>query len=471
MKTLGRAALALLVTSAAIPIALSCARREVGPSRGAAGPTRAKSAGRATGSELVRLVPLPPRSQPHGIVTASDGSIWCSLWNRGVLARVAAEEPSTVTEIALPPSCGQPDGLAPGPEGTIWCITAGGYRIVRVAAGEPYGPQVFERLGDSRGLYGIAAGPDGLLWMAGARRLVRMRASVPPEYEEYPFAYSKASALGVAVDAAGDIWFTRTDGAIGRARARSPLAPEIFPLPDPKSDPQGIAVGPDGAVWFTELAGNVIGRLDPERNAIQEFTLPTPNARPREIVRGPDDALWFTESGAGKVGRIAAREPFGIAEFAVPAQASRPWGVAAGPDGNVWFTDGGADAVGRIALAVAGERIRASEGGTRVPGGGVRTTGVQPTGSAGRSNAELVVTADADCTVSIDGAELFKSVKGHTRTFAIAPGWHVVSASAAEGGRRLTRAVEAVAGRTTYVSFDGLAPAAGSAKTTQPPRR
>jgi streptogramin lyase len=462
VTTLRRPARVLLLALALGLVAASCAKREPGPKPGpklgSAAATRATSRGHTPGHELIHLFPFALGSQPHGIVLGPDGNIWFTLWNRGEVAAIVPEEPFTVTEVPLPRPCGQTDAIAPGPDGAVWCVAANGYRIVRVTAAEPHDFQVFERMGNFRELWGIAPAPGGMLWMAGARRLVRMTATVPPEYEEYPFAYSRAAALDLAVDSGGAVWFTRVDGAIGRANAGSPLTPEIFALPDPKCSPQGIAVGPDETIWFTESAGNAIGRFDPFRNEVQEFSLPTPDAKPRSITSGPDGALWFTEHGAGKVGRIAAREPFAVTEFAVPSTVSRPWGIAPGPDGNVWFTDAGADAVGRIDLAVARDRIQASEESARAAGVHAKTTVLQATGTAGRTDGQLVVGCDADCTVSLDGTELFRSVKGQSRTVAVAPGWHVISAVGAADGRRLTKPFEAFAGRTAFVPFAGLAP-------------
>jgi virginiamycin B lyase len=468
MTTLRRLAFALLLAFTVGLVAASCGKRDAGPDRGAAAASRAKPAARPSG-RLVELVALPPGSRPHGIAAGPDGSVWFTLWNRGSLGTLLPGAALSVTEVPLPRACFQTEELAPGPDGALWCVAGGGTRIVRVAAAEPHGVQVFERKGNFRSLWSIAPGPGGLFWMGGARRLVRMRATVPPEYEEYPFAYSNASALGVAVDAAGDVWFTRTDGAIGRTDPRSPLAPEIFGLPDPKSEPQGIAIGPDGSVWFTELAGNAIGRFDPARSAFQEFALPTPDAKPRGITAGPDGALWFTEFGAGKLGRIAAHEPFAVTEFAVPSAASHPWDVARGPDGNVWFTDPGADAIGRIDLAAAQGRVRASEESARSAGVRAKTAIVQATGSAGRVDGQLVVSCDADCMVSVDGTQLFLSVKGRSRTFPIAPGRHTVSAVAPATGRRATQTVEVLAGRTVPVPLEGLADP--DASPTATPRR
>lgn len=469
MTTLRRLALALLLGFTLGLVAASCAKRDAGPARGPTAASRAKAAARPSG-RLVEVIPLPPGSRPHGIVIGPDGNLWFTLWNRGSLGTLGPGEALSVTEVPLPRACFQTEELAPGPDGALWCVAGGGTRIARVAAAEPHGVQVFERLGNFRNLWSIVPGPGGMFWMGGARRLVRMRATVPPEYEEYPFAYSNASALGVAIDTAGDVWFTRTDGAIGRTDPRSPLAPEIFGLPDPKSEPQGIAVGPDRSIWFTELAGNAIGRFDPARNAFQEFALPTPGAKPRGIACGPDGALWFTEFGAGKIGRIAAHEPFAVTEFAIPSAASRPWDIAQGPDGNVWFTDAGADAIGRVDLAAAQAGIRASEENARSAGEHAKTTSVQTTGSAGRVDGQLVVSCDADCMVSVDGTQLFLSVKGRSRTFPIAPGRHTVSAVAPATGRRAEETVEVLAGRTVLVPLEGLADPAESATAT-PPRR
>jgi virginiamycin B lyase len=467
MTTPRRSALAVLLAIAPGLLPVACTKREAGPSGGPA-VSRAKP-GRRGGHRLLELIPLPPGSLPHGIVVGPDGHLWFTLANRRALGTLAPGDPTAVTEVPLPVSSPRPEEIASGPDGALWCTAAAGTRIVRVAAAAPHESQEFKRLGSFRNLYGIAAGRDGTLWLGGEFRLIRMRATVPPEYEEYPYRYNGGTPSAVALDAAGNVWFTRGNGMLGRASPQSPLDPEAFELPDPKCWPQGIAVSQDDAVWFTERIGNAVARFGPARHTLLEFALPTPNAQPRAIVRGPDDALWFTEPGAGKVGRIGAREPFAVAEFAVPAAGSRPWAVASGPDGNVWFTDAGANAVGRIDLAAARDEIRSSEERAGTAGSRVTTTVVEASGVAGPKDGTLAVRADADCTFSLDGKELFKSATGHSRTLTLAPGWHVVSAVAAWNGKRITQAVQVIAGRTAFVSFEGLAPPPEPTKT--PPRR
>lgn len=469
MRILRHVALGASIACAVGLVAASCAKPETGTVREPAAAARATPERHPSGA-LVELVQVGAGSRPHGIVAGPGGSIWFTLWNRGSLGTLVPADSLTVTEVAMPRACFQPEDLAPGPDGALWCVAGAGTRIARVAAAAPHAVQVFARLGDARALWSIAPGPGGVFWMGGQQRLVRMRATVPPEYEEYPFAHSRASALGVAVDAAGDVWFARTDGAIGRTNPRLPLAPEIFALPDPKSEPQRIAVAADGSIWFTEFARNVIGRFDPARGEVQEFALPAPDCKPHGIARGPDGALWFTELGAGKLGRIAARAPFAITEFAVPAAASRPWDITPGPDGNLWFTDVGADAIGRLDLAAAQVDIHASEENARAAGVHATTAIVAAADSAGRVDGQLVVACDADCSVSVDGRPMFLSVKGHSRTFPIAPGRHTVAAVAPATGRRATETVELLAGRTVFVSLAGLANPSDS-PTATPTRR
>jgi virginiamycin B lyase len=466
---LRRAALVVVFAFTFGFVLLSCGKREAGPGREPAAASQAKRARRVT-HQLVELIPLPPNSQPQGIVVGPDGHLWFALSNRCALATLTPDEPSSVTEVPLPASCPRPEEIASGPDGALWCTAAAGTRIVRVAAAAPHELQEFKRLGNYRRLNGVTAGRDGTLWLAGEWRLIRMRASVPPEYEEYPYRNSGLGPFGVALDSAGDVWFTSGNGTLARVSPRSPLEPEVFELPDSKCWPQGIAIGPDDAIWFTERTGNAVARFDPAQGTLQEIALPTRSAQPRAITRGPDGAFWFTEPGAGKVGCVAVQEPFAVAEFTVTSETSHPSAVASGPDGNVWFTDPGANAIGRIDLALARDEIRSAEERARTAGPHVTTTAIKTGGSAGPKDGTLVVGADADCTVSLDGKELFKSAKGHSRTLKIAPGWHVVSAVAAADGKRLSQAVQVIAGRTAFVSFEGLAPPEESKKAPTPRR-
>ena len=106
----------------------------------------------------------------------------------------------------------------------------------------------------------------------------------------------------------------------------------------------GIALGPDGNVWFTR-SDSAVGRITPAGVA-SRLALPT---NVSEIATGPDGNLWVTSFGstAGMIGRIT---PLGvITTFMIPS-GNVPNHIAAGPDGNLWFTELLGNKIGRIQI-------------------------------------------------------------------------------------------------------------------------
>lgn len=90
------------------------------------------------------------------------------------------------------------------------------------------------------------------------------------------------------------------------------------------SNVHGMAVDDAGNVWFTETAHDKIGRITPN-GAYVEYNL-APDASPTRITYGGDGAMWFIEPTRNIVARITASGH--VDEFTLPAAGGEPVGIS-----------------------------------------------------------------------------------------------------------------------------------------------
>lgn len=153
----------------------------------------------------------------------------------------------------------------------------------------------------------------------------------------------------VAVDSAGNVWFTSVQPGTKVVGRVAPDRTVTRFTPPSQGMPYAIAAAPDGAVWFTEIpsTGSTahLGRIAPD-GTMREFAGPPP-AQPvtpntldllTGIVVGADGTVWFSEGQRDEIGRLTPSGAF--SEFAVPGAAccSRsPLDLRMGADGSMWF--------------------------------------------------------------------------------------------------------------------------------------
>jgi virginiamycin B lyase len=229
----------------------------------------------------------------------------------------------------------------------------------------------------------LVIGPDGAAWftieLSDSIGLLRGE-----EMARIAKGQENFEALGLAVDAAGHLWYTEsltpaiermaTDGTVESFKLPTPIArfgrlaiaPDgavwfadgvtnsftrfkdgrftPYRLPTPDAMPFGVAVGADGTVWGTEQAANKLVRISPD-GQIVETDVPTRRAIPGDIAVDTSGAVWFLELNAGKIGRFADGQFF---EFDVPSASPGLVSLAVAPDGSVWFTELVARRLGRL---------------------------------------------------------------------------------------------------------------------------
>ena len=157
----------------------------------------AYSISRIKDGRLERHVIDSIRGGPLGVAAAPDGSVWATLQSANQLLRIAPD--GSMRSFDIPTRSSSPADVAVDADGVVWFIEFRGNKIARFANGS------FEEFAigkENAGLTGLAAAPDGSVWF-GMLRL----GSLGP--------YS------VAVDPAGNVWYTDISGYVGMLRAES----------------------------------------------------------------------------------------------------------------------------------------------------------------------------------------------------------------------------------------------------------
>lgn len=147
--------------------------------------------------------------------------------------------------------------------------------------------------------------------------------------------------LDVTVDAAGTVWFTPTDGPIGRLDPATGAVTTI----DTGGTSREINVASDGFVWFTDLFGGRVGKINPTTGAVTAFAVA---GGPEDIAPAADGSMWFTQSSAGTIAHITTGGV--IAAQSKSVKGSSPDGITVAPNGDPWFTMFGTDKIATLQL-------------------------------------------------------------------------------------------------------------------------
>jgi virginiamycin B lyase len=226
--------------------------------------------------------------------------------------------------VDVPGARNQPWAIALGSQGDLWFTDIDQGVIRRLSVNGTW-----REFAVPLPAYSITQGPDKDMWFVDSARIGRLT----PGGTVTRFSLGAQSRPGDIVLGPDDaLWFSDLDGdAIGRISASGEVT--TFSLPQ-KSRPFSMTLGPDNHLWFTASGLNRIGRIS-TAGQLAEFDLPSPHSGVNQITQGPDGNLWFTESDGGRIGRIT---PSGaIAEVEVPTRDGYPAGLAFGPDGNLWI--------------------------------------------------------------------------------------------------------------------------------------
>jgi len=248
------------------------------------------------------LVPLGPRSSPHGVIQGPDGAAWITDGGQNAIVRVGWPG-RELRRYALPE--GAPwanlNTAAFDGDGTLWFTGQSGV-IGRV---DPKSGAVAVRDAPrGRGPYGICATPSGEVWwcsLAGSfiaridRRSGESTIVEPPTKDQ--------GARRVWSDRRGRIWVSEWNS--GQLSVHDPAASSWRQWKLPGEGPRCYAVYVDerDQVWASDFGGNAVVRFDPASERFERFVFPRESANVRQILGRPGE-VWLPESGTEHLSRI-----------------------------------------------------------------------------------------------------------------------------------------------------------------------
>jgi virginiamycin B lyase len=290
--------------------------------------------------QTVRYFELPPRSAPHDVAPAPDGTVWYTAQRTGHLGRL---DPRTgkVEEIPLGRDSA-PHGVIVGPDGAAWITDSGQNAVVRVdpatrevrvfalPQGTPYtnmntaafdGNGVLWWTGQSgyygsvnpktgevrvmeapqgRGPYGITATPTGDIYyvsLAGSHLAKIDTRTGAASIIEPPT--SRQGARRVWSDSKGRLWIS--EWLSGQVSRYDPASKQWKAWkPSERAQMYSVYVDERDKVWLTEWSFNAILRFDPETEKFEHFPSDRPNAQVRQMLGRPGEA-WGAESGTDRL--------------------------------------------------------------------------------------------------------------------------------------------------------------------------
>ncbi len=252
-------------------------------------------------AQTVRYYQLPPRSAPHDVAPAPDGTVWYTAQRTGHLGRL---DPKTgkVDEIPLG-SGSSPHGVIVGPDGAAWVTDSGQNAIVRVDA---------------------------------ATRAVK----VFPLPAGTPYTNMNTAAF----DGAGVLWWTGQAGYYGSV---NPNTGEVRVVDAPQGrGPYGITATPNGDVYYVSLAGSHMAKIDIHSGAATVIEPPTPRQGARRVWSDSKGRLWLSEWLSGQVSMYDPASKQWKAWK--PSDRAQIYSVYVDERDKVWLTDWSTNAILRF---------------------------------------------------------------------------------------------------------------------------
>lgn len=270
---------------------------------------------------LMLLVLAPQAAQacrPFGsyqFVEDADGGVWFTEGDNNAISRLAPD--GTVTAHPLPTPHSEPSSLALGPYGNIWFVAMDTAKIGRL-------------------------GLDG--------RIVE-------------YATTDGHPSLVAVDRAGEAWFTQMAGnedggshaglegqgiaKIGRIDGKG----QMHSYPTPEGWPTSVAFDGQDRAWVTLLVPGV-GEVPPKghlarlgRNGNWTLAGSWVGSCPGNMIRTPDGGLAYSDHCRGVLGRVSPKGESSVQDLPVGTYIQQ---MSATADGTLWFTGDGKSRLGRI---------------------------------------------------------------------------------------------------------------------------
>jgi streptogramin lyase len=310
----------------------------------------------APGARLKQFKVPTANSQPRAITDGSDGNRWFTEGTEftGAPAKIARITPAgAITEFAPDVADGCNfciiTDIAQGPGGILY-ITSNNSTLMRFDVATLSFETPVE-MPNSGALGGNLAVGENAVWITDFNNDVIWRYRIS-DGQFTPFSVSDPG--DVAVDAAGNAWFTQPGDVnapgtsnIGRIDAVTG-AVTLTPTTDGSITvaPRDITVAADGQVWFTaRFTPQAVGRLNPANNEVTLF--PVADTGPSGIAASPDGTVWFTQETKGNIASVTNAGV--ITEFKA-VKGSQPFGITVALNGDPWYTMMAANKIATLQL-------------------------------------------------------------------------------------------------------------------------
>jgi streptogramin lyase len=272
-------------------------------------------------------------SQPRAITNGSDGNVWFTEGTEftSAPAKIGRITPTgSITEFdANCQFCILTD-IVQGPDDILY-VTSNNPILLRfnVATGTFLVPI---DIPNSAAVAGDLAVHGDDIWFTDFNNDSLWRYNITAgQFTQFPLQIQPSD---VAIDNAGNAWFTAPfDNSVNRLNPATG-AVESFPVPDGLS-PRQITIATDGQIWFTSrFVPQGVGRLDPTSGVVTTFPTPS-NPGPEGIAASPDGTIWFTQTTKGN---IASINNAGVIAETKTVKNSEPFGITVAPNGDPWYT-------------------------------------------------------------------------------------------------------------------------------------
>ncbi len=251
--------------------------------------------------QTVRYFELPPRSAPHDVAPAPDGTVWYTAQRTGHLGRL---DPRTGKVEEIPLGRGSaPHGVIVGPDGAAWVTDSGQNAIVRV---DP------------------------------ATKAVR----VFPLPQGTPYTNMNTAAF----DGNGVLWWTGQSGYFGSVNPKTGEA-RVMEAPRGRG-PYGITATPSGDIYYVSLAGSHLAKIDTRTGVATVIEPPTPRQGARRVWSDSKGRLWISEWLSGQVSMYNPAN--GQWKAWKPPERAQMYSVYVDERDKVWLTEWSTNAIVRF---------------------------------------------------------------------------------------------------------------------------
>lgn len=255
------------------------------------------------------LIETPTQTNPWGITTGLNGSIWVAEPGCDVSPHCATAFPTYIGEYD------KTDTL-----------------IQNFAEPAGFSSPVF-----------IVMDKKGRFWFTetNSNAIGMLKPGNTSIWKQWTVPTASSNPYDLTLDANGNIWFTEFYGnKIGFFNTTTKAFVETA-IPSAGANPYGITTAPNGHIWFVENSLSKIGQFTPSTTGkitIIEHTINTPY--PHLITADKKGNIWYSQGFSGVIGEYipstGVHKDFQVANGVSSTHIS---GIATDSTGKVWFDD------------------------------------------------------------------------------------------------------------------------------------